>query len=148
MIPATSRSDMAMQFEARKVALKQDKTGYILTLSLHPDEIPAELLRDFVGARYACAVVRIEDDESPTQYSNRVSIAGMLCRDAGFQRYVAELMEKPFATEAQAAQYVCHFCGIESRTELNGNMDAQVHFDAMRQQFKQWSEDGDQNDPF
>ena len=31
---------MALQFEARKVALKQDRTGYVLTLSLHPDEIP------------------------------------------------------------------------------------------------------------
>ncbi len=49
---------MALQFEARKVALKQDRTGFILTLSLHPDEVPEEILRDFVGARYACAVVR------------------------------------------------------------------------------------------
>ena len=40
---------MALQFEARKVALKQDRTGYVLTLSLHPDEIPEELLRDLLG---------------------------------------------------------------------------------------------------
>ena len=33
-------------------ALKQDKTGFVLTLNMHPDEIPEELLRDFVGARY------------------------------------------------------------------------------------------------
>ena len=59
---------MALQFEARKVALKQDRTGFILTLALHPDEVPEEILRDFVGARYACAVVRIQDDESPTPY--------------------------------------------------------------------------------
>ena len=69
---------MALQFEARKIALKQDRTGYVLTLSLHPDEIPEELLRDFVGARYACALVRIQDDESPTQYINRVQKAGIL----------------------------------------------------------------------
>jgi hypothetical protein len=69
---------MALQFEARKVALKQDRTGYVLTLSLHPDEIPVELLRDFVGSRYACALVRIQDDESPTTYSNR----GSDCWDA------------------------------------------------------------------
>ena len=31
---------MALQFEARKVALKQDRTGFILTLSLHPDAHP------------------------------------------------------------------------------------------------------------
>jgi len=52
---------MALQFEARKVALKQDRTGYVLTISIHPDEIPEELLRDFVGSRYGCALVRIQD---------------------------------------------------------------------------------------
>jgi len=41
-----------LQFEAIKVALKQDKTGYVLTLCMHPDEIPEDLLRDFVGSRY------------------------------------------------------------------------------------------------
>ena len=29
-----------IQFEGVKVALKQDKTGYVLTLSMHPDDIP------------------------------------------------------------------------------------------------------------
>jgi hypothetical protein len=32
-----------LQFEAVKVALKQDKTGYVLTLCMHPDEIPDEI---------------------------------------------------------------------------------------------------------
>ncbi len=30
------------QFEAVKVGLKQDSSGYILTLRIHPDEIPEE----------------------------------------------------------------------------------------------------------
>lgn len=72
---------MALQFEARKVAMKQDRTGYVLTLSLHPDEVPEEILRDFVGTRYACAVVRIQDDETATEYNNRVKRAGMLCKN-------------------------------------------------------------------
>ena len=45
-----------MQFEALKVALKQDKTGYVLTLCMHPDDIPTDLLRDFVGARYQVVI--------------------------------------------------------------------------------------------
>ncbi len=79
---------MAMQFESRKVALKQDRTGFILTLSIHPDEIPEELLRDFVGARYGVAMVRIQDDESATPYTNRVQKAGMLCRQPQFQDFM------------------------------------------------------------
>lgn len=116
---------MALQFEARKVALKQDRTGFILTLSLHPDEVPEEILRDFVGARYACAVVRIQDDESPTQYDNRVQKAGMLCRDPDFQEFLL------CDNETDAIHLLCKRCGILSRTELHGNPEAKAKFDVL-----------------
>jgi hypothetical protein len=54
-----------LQFEAIKIALKQDKTGFVLTLNMHPDEIPEELLRDFVGARYQVVMVRLNDHDQP-----------------------------------------------------------------------------------
>jgi len=114
---------MALQFEARKVALKQDRTGYVLTLSLHPDEIPEELLRDFVGARYACALVRIQDDESPTPYENRVQKAAILCKKIDFMDFIGAL------SEDMAARKLCQACGITSRSELNGNVEAQQKFD-------------------
>jgi len=119
------KNKMALQFEARKVALKQDRTGFILTLSLHPDEVPEEILRDFVGARYACAVVRIQDDESPTPYDNRVQKAGMLCRDPDFQEFLM------CDNETDATHMLCKRCGIESRTELHGNVTAKAKFDAL-----------------
>jgi len=114
---------MALQFEARKVALKQDRTGYVLTLALHPDEIPEELLRDFVGARYGCALVRIQDDETASTYENRVQRAGMLCRSQDFQDFLGML------DEASTAEELCKRCGISSRSELNGNKKAQQIFD-------------------
>ena len=130
---------MALQFEARKVALKQDRTGFILTLSLHPDEIPEELLRDFVGTRYACAVVRIQDDESATQYNNRVQRAGMLCKDASFQEFLG------FETEDSAATELCKRCGIVSRSELYGKEVAKELFDDLLKEFESWKAD---HDPF
>jgi hypothetical protein len=129
---------MPLQFEARKVALKQDRTGYILTLSLHPDEIPEELLRDFVGARYGCALVRIQDDESATPYINRVSKAGMLCRLPPFQDFLEA------NSEDHAASVLCKRLGIASRAELNGNSLAQIAFDDLLKEYEQWSS----NDPF
>jgi len=116
---------MALQFEARKVALKQDRTGFILTLAMHPDEVPEEIRRDFVGARYACAVVRINDDESPMQYNNRVGKAGQLCREQDFQFFLGT------DSEDAAADKLCKHCGIESRTELNGNANAKIIFDRL-----------------
>jgi len=41
-----------IQFEAIKTGLKQSKDGYMLSLAVHPDELPDDLVRDFVGARY------------------------------------------------------------------------------------------------
>lgn len=134
---------MALQFEARKVSLKQDRTGYVLTLSLHPDEIPVELLRDFVGTRYACAIVRIQDDETPTSYNNRVQKAGMLCRQENFQSFMSEFIDG-FVDEDSTADELCKQCGIESRSELNGNLSAQNKFDELVSEYENWSK----NDQF
>lgn len=134
---------MALQFEARKVALKQDRTGYILTLSMHPDEVPEEILRDFVGTRYACAVVRIQDDEMPTPYNNRVQKAGMLCRSEHFQEFIAQRLVGHSVNEEQTAAALCKQCGITSRSELNGNTQAQEMFDAIVLDFENWNKDAD-----
>ena len=47
------------------MAMKQDRTGYVLTLSVHPDEVPDEILRDFVGARYQVVMVRLNGTDQP-----------------------------------------------------------------------------------
>lgn len=128
---------MALQFEARKVALKQDRTGFMLTVAIHPDELPEELFRDFVGARYAFAVVRIQDDESPTEYNNRVKTAGMLCKLQTFQSFLS------VKNEDSAVEELCKRCGIESRTELHGNPMAKSIFDRLMEAYKESI-----NDPF
>jgi hypothetical protein len=126
---------VALQFEARKVAMKQDRTGFVLTLCIHPDELPVELMRDFVGARYACAIVRIQDDETPTAYSNRVQKAGQLCRYADFQSFLGADFE------AAAVDLLCKRCGITSRTELHGNAKAQALFDQLVKEYEDANDD-------
>ena len=134
---------MALQFEARKIALKQDRTGFVLTVAIHPDEILEELLRDFVGARYGCALVRIQDDESPTPYTNRVQRAGMLSRNPHFQEFIAERLVGHSVDEDGAAAALCKQCGISSRSELNGNIKAQEMFDAITFDYENWSPNAD-----
>jgi hypothetical protein len=130
---------MPLQFECRKVALKQDRTGFVLTLAIHPDELPEELIRDFVGARYACVMVRIQDNESPTEYVNRVKQAGMLCRNGEFQQFMGEAYgNNKVLTEDETATLLCNMCSIESRTELNGNADAKQLFDDLMSEYNEW----------
>ena len=127
---------MPLQFEARKIALKQDKTGFTLALSIHPDELPDALIRDFVGSRYICVMVRLQDDESPTKYDTRVTRAGILCRDVSFQRFMQDVYLAEDMEEEAAAKQLCKQCGIGSRTELNGNHLAQSLFDELVREYE------------
>jgi hypothetical protein len=136
---------MPLQFEARKVALKQDRTGFVLTLAIHPDECPEEILRDFVGARYGCAMVRIQDDESGTAYVNRVQKAGMLCKEQNFWCFLSiePISCVSVKSEDDAAGELCKRCGIESRTELHGNEIAKQIFDDLVKAYEsfKWPDD-------
>ena len=131
-------SDMALQFECRKIALKQDRSGFVLTLTIHPDELPEELIRDFVGARYACVMVRLKDDESATEYSNRTQQAGILCRNPMFQSFMGQAYAGREVAEEETAEALCMECGIDSRTELNGNVFAKHRFDEILKEFEIW----------
>jgi hypothetical protein len=126
----------ALQFEVLKVALKQDATGYVLTVKIHPDEVPDELLRDFIGSRYMVAMSKIESDESGHSYFNRVKQAGMLCRTTEFQKWVAGVEGEEEFSEKLAADFIYSYCEIDSRTELNGNKQAQKLFDALVHDFE------------
>jgi hypothetical protein len=135
----------ALQFEAVKIALKQDKTGFVLTLNIHPDEIPNELMRDFVGARYGVAMVRIQDNESATQYDNRVKRSGILGRSKRFHLWLRKENGLTIDGEDDAVEAIHRICGIQSRTELNGNKQAQDKFDELVNDYEQW---GEEDEPF
>jgi len=127
------------------VALKQDATGYVLTVKIHPDEIPEELLRDFVGARYMIAMARLNDDETPLLYKNKVQQAGMLCRDYRFHKWLEAEHFATKPTEKEATEFVYQTCGISSRTELNGNRAAQNAFAEMVNEYETWRKE---DEPF
>lgn len=133
-----------LQFEGVKVALKQDKTGYVLTLSLHPDDIPEDLLRDFVGARYQVVMVRIGGNEEPMDRQNEfegdraIRIAGLLCRDPKFWNYLYEDTQILEETEAQATEWLRDYLNIQSRSELKTNQEARVLLDKIHKEYNTW----------
>ena len=133
-----------IQFEAIKTALKQSKDGYVLTLAVHPDDIPDDLMRDFVGSRYVVVMVRLGDDEMPMSREDEfpgdmaVKIAGMLCRDKEFWDWLNKkewLMDK---NEFACAEWLCSYLDIESRKELKTNTEARTLFNQLRSSFEHW----------
>lgn len=131
------------QFEAVKVALKQDRTGYILTLNVHPDELCEDILRDFVGARYQVVMVRLNGDEKPinrdAEYSrDAVRTAGILCRDPLFAQYLFDIGHIFEKTESAVVTWLKEELEIESRAELKDNYNAAKKLQFVLQEYQSW----------
>jgi hypothetical protein len=132
-------------FEAVKVAMKQDKSGYILTLCIHPDEVPEEILRDFVGARYQVVVVRLTEDEQPMNREQElgrdsVRTAGMLCRDKEFWRFLKEAGQVFEADEESAIEWLKYELGVPSRSEIPKSQIAVNKLIGIKQEFTLWKQ--------
>ena len=134
-----------IQFEGVKVALKQDKTGYVLTLSMHPDDIPEELLRDFVGARYQVVMVRLDSNEKPMDPQEEfagdraIRIAGMLCRDPKFWEFLYARSDIPTKDYESATQWLRFYLDLESRSQLKTNVEAQSQLDKLYREYSSWT---------
>ena len=128
-------------FEAVKIAMKQDRTGYILTLSVHPDEVPDEIYRDFVGARYQVVMVRLDEQGEPLDrnaFRNPVKEAGMLCRDKGFIDYLFETSQIEEKSEKHASEWLKSECFIFSRAELKDNRLACARLWQIEEDYIKW----------
>jgi hypothetical protein len=135
----------AIQFEGVKVALKQDKTGYVLALSIHPDDVPTDLLRDFVGARYGVAMVRIDGNEQPMDRQEHegdksIRIAGLLCRDPDFWHYLYDDTQIMQENEKEATQWLRDYLGVHSRSELKTNPIARELLEKLHKDLGLWKQ--------
>ena len=135
----------AIQFEGVKVALKQDKTGYVLALSIHPDDVPMNLLRDFVGARYGVAMVRIDGNEQPMNREEHdgdksIRIAGLLCRDPDFWRYLYSDTQIMQENEKEATQWLRDYLNVQSRSELKTNLAARELLEKLHKDLGTWKQ--------
>ena len=131
------------QFEAKKISMKQTKDGYVLNLAIHPDEVPNEVIRDFVGARYMVVMVRLDDEEKPLnreEYAGAqmVKLAGMLCRDKEFWEFLNEegsLYEK---SEKECIEWMQNYLVVGSRSEIKNNLASQRALKDIYTEYKEW----------
>jgi hypothetical protein len=130
------------QFEGCKVALKQDKTGYILTLSIHPNDLPEAVLRDFVGARYQVVMVRINEHEQPMnrkqELPDATQKAAIMCRDSTFSEYLLDIGEIFEGGQEEVTNWMKETFKIASRTELRTNEVARAKFMKYNEDFLKW----------
>jgi hypothetical protein len=135
-----------LQFEAIKIAMRQDRSGFILTLNVHPDEAPEEILRDFVGARYQVVMVRLSDGDVPMNREQEyardpVRMSAILCKDKYFGDFLldtGQLFVLP--TETEVTDWIREELKISSRAELKDNREAAKQFWFIYQEFMQWKQ--------
>jgi hypothetical protein len=135
-------SDDAVNFEAVKLSVTQDKNGYVLKLSIHPNDVPESLLRDWVGARYVVAMVRTGDDGSviPNPEAEKarkiVTMAAMLCARQEFQIWLVNNGLADDISEDHAAAALRKHLNITSRADLKVNAGARDKFMRLVNEFE------------
>tara|TARA_R110002020_G_scaffold18695_2_gene64969 strand:- start:12758 stop:13216 length:459 start_codon:yes stop_codon:yes gene_type:complete len=138
---ATDIKDASYGFEAVKSVLRQSKDGIVISLVIHPNDIPGPLLSDPIGSRYMVGMARLGDDEEiiepegVREGKRMVTSAGALCRDDDFQMWLVHNGFSPAPTEEAAATTVKRLLKVKSRAELKENVDAQHRWSIIRQHF-------------
>ena len=132
-------------FEAVKVAMTQNRNGFILTMAVHPDELCEDIIRDFVGARYQVVMVRLNGQEEPMNRDHEyardiVRSAGMLCRDPLFQKFLVEAGQTFIEGEQAAREWMLEEFHITSRSELKNNPEAARQYMSVQQEYLAWKQ--------
>jgi hypothetical protein len=133
--------EASIRFECRKIGIRHSKAGIILSVAIHPDEMPIDMVRDFLGQRYFAVLVRMNDQDEPVaskdiQEGNKaIKLAGTLCRDEEFQAWMVTIgmAEKP--DEETVTEALRIYLGVTSRKELKSNHDARRKLLDLRTEF-------------
>lgn len=132
------------EFEAVKYAFKQDKNGCILTIVIHPDDLPESVFRDYIGARYKFEGIRLDSSEKAMDRQEEfagdraVRVAGMICRDPNFWEYLYAKSEIPTKDYESATQWLRFYLELESRSQLKTNIDAQEKLVKLHREYSSW----------
>lgn len=138
-----------IQCEVVKIAMNQDKNGHILKLSIHPTDLPKDLILDPLGSRYVMVLARLNDQDEvikPQEKSEgdkAVNIAGLLCRNKRFISWMFDTGLSAAETEDGAKDGIREHCGVKSRADFRSNETARTLFFELRDEFEAAVKRGD-----
>jgi hypothetical protein len=147
--------DAATSFEAVKLGLSQDKNGLVLKLSIHPNDMPKDVMTDSLGSRYMVAIVRLDEQDQPKQSEEKseterlLSRTYALCRNERFGRFLEDrgLMlgnrngreRKDFdpLSESDIRESLLKYTGLAHRSELKSSENARAVLQKLYAEFDQ-----------
>jgi len=140
--------DAAITFEAQSMILRKDKTGWVMGFRVHPDDLPGPILEAPLGTRFQCVLFQIDDNENivvPEEVRkgrNAVAMAGQLCREEPFQKWLLKAIPTDVDTEVLTASTLSRRIGIDSRSELATDEVAREAFKSLVIQYRKETRDG------
>jgi len=135
-------SSKAVHFEGAKLYLKQDGRGFVLSILIHPNEVPIDLMMSAINTRYTVAMVEMADDGSlvnpkhKTEGERLVASAAMLCENPRFQTWLYNTNRTQHNGQEEAEEYVRKYCNVNSRSELKEKEAARILFRELRSRFQ------------
>ena len=149
--------DAAQALECSLMILRKDKDGWVFGFRVHPNDAPRSLLDASLGTRFQMVFFEINDDETyviPEETRKgklAVSIAGEMCREPMFQRWLAERMglnwvvetrDDADGVEGSTADRLRDHLGIDSRADLLDNEPARDSFRDLIKEYRHETRDG------
>ena len=131
-----------MKFEAIKTSMRQDGKGTYMVLTIHPDEVPIDLLAARPGTRYMVGMVQVDDHDQTVkgrdmdEGDRAVQSAGMLCRNPKFQKWMVQNGLAFGISEGECTEALKAHCGVASRSEFRDDRDARKAFIEIRESFE------------
>jgi len=142
--------DLALKFEAVKVAMSQDKNGTNLRLCIHPDDVPKDLHQHWVGSRYMVAMVKLDDEDKPEisdeqrRKERLMKSAIMVCKEESFWMYMEDTsafkVDLKVNSEEGCAKVLRDRLGIDSRSDLKTNDVALKKFENLLMDYREHSQ--------
>jgi hypothetical protein len=141
--------DAAVSFEAIKLGLSQDKNGLVLKLSIHPSDMPKDVVLDPLGARYQVAIVKLDDQDRPvvSQEKNEterlLSRSYALCRNPRFGNFLLRKMGGGKPKDANALdetnirELLLRATGVEHRSAIRTDEVARERFKVIFREFEE-----------
>jgi len=142
-------SSKAVHFEGAKLYLKQDGRGFVLSILIHPNEVPIDLMMSAINTRYTVAMVEMADDGSLVNPKHKsegerlVASAAMLCENPRFQKWLVTSKRTRHEDQVTAEEYTRTYCGVNSRAELKEKEAARILFRELRASFQRAVQTGE-----
>ena len=152
MNEAQTAVNNAISFEVKKDGLQQRQSGdWKLGFTVASVDMDQRLSAAPMGTRYACVLVEVNDDETPTDHKAQdrdkwralgpTRQAGIRCKEALFWTFlIEELHFEKINSEARAAQAVRAHCEIASRRDLEivGNHRQRMLWHGLDNGYQAW----------